>query len=486
MSNPIKKLVGHTAIYGLPSMVGRLLNFLLVPLYTDFLPVENYGVLSELYAWVAFLVVFLTFGMETTYFHFLQKKEDKQSAFNNSFVGVLLLNVFFLLLILVGSQGIADGLLFPNHVEYIILLALVVCLDAASALPLAKLRAQDKAKKFATIQSTSILVNILLNLIFFLGFFDENNPEMGVTFVLIANLVSSGIKPLWLYKDYLNVSFKIDFSQLKSMWLYGFPLMIAGLAGIVNETIDRILLKHLLYDGTAESLTMADENVGIYSACYKLAMLVTIFLQAYRYAAEPLFFSMSKDLDRNKQYRRIMNLLIAVLCTIFLVVTLNIDLFKLFIRNESYYEGLKVVPILLLANIFLGIYMNQSIWYKLSGQTKYGAYIAIGGATITLVINLIFTPEFKYMAAAYATLIVYFLQMTASYLLSRKHYPIPYNLRKFGLYLGLALLFYCLGKEFDFDNKTVGHAARNGLIVVYLFVVFFLEKSVLFPSTKKG
>ena len=318
-------------------------------------------------AWVAFLVVFLTFGMETTFFHFLQKSDDKQKTFNQSFVGVLLLNMFFLAVILFGSQGIADGLLFPNHVEYIVLLGLVVCFDAVSALPLAKLRAEDQSKRFAIIQSTSILVNILLNLIFFFGFYDENNPEMGVAYVLIANLVSSGIKPLWLYKDYLQVSFKIDFSYVKSMWVYGFPLMIAGLAGIVNETIDRILLKHLLYDGTAESLTMADQNVGIYSACYKLAMLVTIFLQAYRYAAEPLFFAMSKDLDRDKQYRRIMNLLIAVLCLIFLVVTLNIDLFKGFIRNESYYEGLKVVPILLLANIFLGIlyeskHLVQVVW----------------------------------------------------------------------------------------------------------------------------
>ncbi|MFT7345363.1 MAG: O-antigen/teichoic acid export membrane protein, partial [Lentimonas sp.] len=287
MSSPIKKLLGQTAVYGLPSIVGRLLNFLLVPLYTEvFVNPAEYGVVSELYAWVAFLIVFLTFGMETAFFQFLQKKEDKTKVFNQSFLSVLLVNSGFVLLLVFFNQSIADAMLFSDHTEYIILLGVIVLIDAVSALPLAKLRAEEKAVRFASIQMGSILVNIGLNLIFMLVLFDPTRPEEGVVFILLANLASSLIKPLFLYKDFLYVKLKIDFSFMKELVRYSFPLMIAGLAGIVNETIDRIMLKHMLYDGSISSIDYADEQVGIYSACYKLAMLVTIFLQAYRYAAE--------------------------------------------------------------------------------------------------------------------------------------------------------------------------------------------------------
>lgn len=476
MSNPIKKLIGQTAIYGLPSIVGRFLNFLLVPVYTQILPVSEYGVISELYAWVAFLIVFLTFGMETGYFHFLQKSDDKKKVFNTSFLSVLFLNGSFGLLLLLFFQPVSDVMLFGDHPEYIILLGIIVLLDAISALPLAKLRAEEKAIKFASIQMSSILVNIGLNLFFLFVLYDKARPEEGVFFILIANLVSSLVKPLALYKDFLGIEWKIDLPAIKQLVLYSFPLMLAGMAGIINETIDRILLKHMLYENTAESLQYATEQVGIYSANYKLAMLVTIFLQAYRYAAEPFFFAQSKSLDRDKQYRKIMNFLVAVLCIVFLMVTLNIDFFKGFIRNEEFYVGLPVVPILLLANIFLGIYINQSIWYKLSGQTKFGAYIAMGGATLTILLNLAFIPSYGYMACAYATMIVYAAQTIASFLLSRKYYPIKYNIRKFFLYMGVALLFFFIGRTINFDNLILKYISRNLLLVLFVGLVYFMEK----------
>ncbi len=482
MSNPIKKLIGQTAVYGLSSIVGRFLNYMLVPLYTDILSLQTYGVVSELYAYVAFLIVFLTFGMETAYFHFLQKREDKQAVFNSSFLSVLLLNGGFAVLLLLFYQPLSDAMLYGDHPEYIILLGIIVVLDAISAIPLAKLRAEEKAVKFASIQFSSILINIGLNLFFLYVLFDPTRPEEGVLFILIANLVSSLVKPLALFKEFMGIHWKIDFDAIKELLRYSFPLMIAGMAGIVNEAIDRILLKQILYDGSANSLKYATEQVGIYSACYKLAMLVTIFLQAYRYAAEPYFFSQSKSLDRDKQYRRIMNFLVAVLCVIFLMVTMNIDLFKLFIRNEAYYVGLKVVPILLLANIFLGIYINQSIWYKLSGQTKFGAYIAIGGAILTVLVNVIFIPTYGYMASAYATLIVYAAQTIASFLLSRKYYPIKYNVRKFFLYMGVALLLFFIGSQFNFENAWLKYISRNLLLALFVALVWFMEK----PSLKKS
>ncbi len=478
MSNPVKRLLGQTAVYGLSSIVGRLLNYLLVPLYTYvFSDPSDYGVVSELYAWVAFLVVFLTFGMETAFFRFLQDRDDKNTVFLNGFLTVIGINTLFFALLLFFNQNIADLLLFSEHNEYIILLGAIVCIDAISALPLAKLRAEEKALRFATIQFASILVNIVLNLFFLLVMFDAARPEEGVMFILVANLIASLVKPLLLYKSFINLRFQFDFSLAKQMAVYAIPLVIAGFAGIVNETLDRILLKQMLYDGhSLTSLHDAEAQVGIYSACYKLAMLVTILLQAYRYAAEPFFFNQMKNADKNKMYTKVMNFFIAMVCLVFLVVSLNLDIFKLFIRNQNYYAGLNVVPILLMANVFLGIYYNQSIWYKLSGQTKFGAFIAIGGAAITILINVIFIPTYGFVASAWATLIVYFLQMVASYVLGQKYYPIKYNLRKFGLYLGLAIVLFLIANTLNVENSTLKFFINNTLILVYIGVVYSLEK----------
>ncbi|MBP6090080.1 MAG: oligosaccharide flippase family protein [Crocinitomicaceae bacterium] len=484
MANPIKQLLGQTAVYGLSSIVGRLLNYLLVPLYTAvFANPSDYGVVSELYAWVAFLVVLLTFGMETSFFRFLQDKEDKEKVFVNSFLTVIGINVLFFAVLLFFNQNIADLMLYSDHNEYIILLGAIVCIDAVTALPLAKLRAENKAFQFAGIQLSSIGVNIILNLVFMIGLFDPARPEEGVLFILFANLFASLVKPLLLYKHFLHLRFTFDKVLAKEMLWYAFPLVIAGFAGIINETLDRILLKHLLYDGSTQvSLKIAEAQVGIYSACYKLAMLVTILLQAYRYAAEPFFFAQLKNQDKNKVYSKVMNVFIAMVCLVFLVVSLNIDFFKLFIRNEAYYVGLKVVPILLLANVFLGIYYNQSIWYKLSGQTKFGAFIAIGGAMLTVVLNVVFIPIYGYMASAWATLIVYASQMIASYLLGQKHYPIAYNLRKFALYLVGALLVYFIASFELFSAGIMKTIFNNTLILGYLLMVYKLEKS-LFRKT---
>lgn len=484
MSSPIKKLLGQTAVYGLSSIIGRLLNYLLVPLYTEvFIHPSDYGVVSELYAWVAFLIVFLTFGMETAFFRFLQEKEDKDKVFLNGFLTVIGVNVVFFAALLFFNQDIADLMLYSDHNEYIILLGAIVCIDAITALPLAKLRAENKAFQFAGIQFASIGVNIGLNLFFMLGLFDPSRPEEGVLFILFANLFASLVKPLLLYRHFLNLRFNFDLELAKEMGIYAIPLVIAGFAGIVNETIDRILLKHILYDGVSiTSLKYAEGEVGIYSACYKLAMLVTILLQAYRYAAEPFFFAQLKNEEKNKVYAKVMNYFVAMVCFVFLFVSLNIDIFKHFIRNEAYWVGLGVVPILLLANVFLGIYYNQSIWYKLSGQTKFGAYIAIGGAILTIIINVIFIPTHQYWASAWATLIVYALQMVASYLLGQKYYPIKYNLRKFGLYLGVAILFYLISAALAIEGPMGKFFVHNMLILLYVAMVYVLER----PSFRKA
>lgn len=490
MNLSIKRLLGQTATYGLSSIIGRLLNYLLVPLYTSsavFSNPSDYGVVSELYSWVAFLIVFLSFGMETAFFRFLQQSEDKEKVFSNGFLTVIGINLIFYIGLLYFNNDLANLMLYEGHNEYIVLLGAIVCIDAIASIPLARLRSEEKALRFTIIQLSSIGVNIVLNLILLLGFFDPSRPEEGVLFILIANLCASIVKMLFVSDIIMKVRFKIDKSLIKSMIAYSFPLVIAGLAGIVNETIDRILLKQIVYNPLIPgSLEAAEAQVGIYSACYKLAMLVTILLQAYRYAAEPFFFEQLKNEDRNKVYSKIMNLFIAAVCFVFLAVSINLSLFKFFIQTELYWEGLKVVPILLLANVFLGIYYNQSIWYKLSGKTKFGAYIAIIGALFTVGINLFFIPDYGFMACAWATLLVYALQMFLSYFLGQKHYKIPYNIRKFAVYLGLAIaIFLVFSVTREFFNLAIKDVSfpllifGNLMILVYVAFIFITERGLL-------
>ena len=483
MANPIKKLFGEIAIYGLSSIIGRLLNYLLVPLYTYvFINPADYGVVSELYAWVAFLIVILTFGMETAFFKFIQNEGDQKNVFSTALSALLSLNSVFFLIVLLFYQDIASLLLYEDHGEYIVMLGAIVSIDAISALPLAKLRAEEKAKRFSIIQLSSIAVNIILNVIFLLFWFDYNNPEQGVFYIFLANLIASLVKPIFLLKSFTLIR-GIDRSLLKRMLVFSFPLAIAGFAGIINETLDRILLKQMLYNPeNPSSLDYAEAQVGIYSASYKLAMLIAILLQAYRYAAEPFFFSQMKNQDRNKIYSQIMNVFIAFVCGIFLLVTLNIDIFKYFIQNETYWVGLQVVPILLMANIFLGVYYNQSIWFKLSGKTKFGAYIALFGASLTVLINILYIPKFGYMACAWATLIVYFTQMVISYILGQRHYPIPYNLKKFIFYISLALALFFLSPYIKVDNFTVNLFIQNSLLLMFVLTAVYIERRVNTPE----
>ncbi len=483
MANPMKKLFGEIAIYGLSSIIGRLLNYLLVPLYTYvFINPADYGVVSELYAWVAFLIVILTFGMETAFFKFIQNEGDQKNVFSTALSALLSLNSVFFLVILLFYQDIASLLLYEGHGEYIVMLGAIVSIDAISALPLAKLRAEEKAKRFSIIQLSSIAVNIILNVIFLLFWFDYNNPEQGVFYIFLANLIASLVKPIFLFKSFTLIR-GIDRSLLKRMLVFSFPLAIAGFAGIINETLDRILLKQMLYNPESpSSLDYAEAQVGIYSASYKLAMLIAILLQAYRYAAEPFFFSQMKNQDRNKIYSQIMNVFIAFVCGIFLLVTLNIDIFKYFIQNETYWVGLEVVPILLMANIFLGIYYNQSIWFKLSGKTKFGAYIALFGASLTVLINILYIPKFGYMACAWATLIVYFIQMIISYILGQRHYPIPYNLKKFIFYISLALALFFLSPYIKVDNLTVNLFIQNSLLLMFVLTAVYIERRLNTPE----
>lgn len=478
MSNPLKKLAGQTAIYGLSSIVGRLLNYLLVPLHTSAVygfEKAQYGIISEYYAFVAFFIVLLTFGMETTFFRFVNKAENKEKTFNQATTVVLILSILFFALSALFSQSIASWMGYPNQQNFVLWFAAILSIDAVSSMFLAKLRYQEKAKKFAFVQLSSIACNIGLNVIFILGFYDPSNPgaSIGIGFVFLANLVASAVKPVFMIKEVISYRFVWDKVMTKTMIAFAFPLAIAGFAGIVNETLDRIMIKRLLM---GDGLKFAQEQVGIYSANYKLSILITLFIQAFRYAAEPFFFSKEKDEDAKQTYAKVMNYFVIVCSILFLGIMLFIDLFKYFIPNESYWEGLTIVPILLLANISLGIYYNQSIWYKLSGKTQYGAYIGIIGALITITLNYALIPSLGYLGSAWTTLICYVSMMLLSFGFSRKHYPIKYNLPKIFFYIGLSVGIYYLSTLFIVENPVAKYGIYSVFFIGFIALSYLLER----------
>ncbi|MCO6501041.1 MAG: polysaccharide biosynthesis protein [Vicingus serpentipes] len=490
MSNPLKKLAGQTAIYGLTSIVGRLLNWFLVPVYLGIakFTTDQYGIITEMYSYVAFLVVFLTYGMETAFFRFsTQEGHDKKRVYSTIIYSLVTTSFLFIAAAFLFDQSIANWLKYPNNTEFVTWFALIVGLDAISSIPMAKLRAENKPVKFAGINFANIMVNIGLNLFFLaycLPLFKSGetnwlintfyNPEIGVGYVFISNLVASGVKFLLLLPGMLEARYGFEFLLLKKMFIYALPLLIFGLAGIVNETIDRIMLKQMLFSVLREKETLS--QLGIYGACYKVSIIITLFIQAFRYAAEPFFFAQEKEKDAKEIYAKVMTYFVVVCATIFLSVMLFIDVVKYFIPNEAFWVGLKVVPILLSANICLGIYYNQSIWYKLSGKTKYGAYIGVVGAVITVVLNFIWIPKFGYMGSAWATLICYASMMFLSFILSRKHYPIKYDLPKVFFYLGLAVGIYFLSIQIALPVGVEKYGAHTLIIIGFLAVAYFLER----------
>jgi len=491
VSNPIKKLASQTAIYGVSSIVGRFLNYLLTPWWTRVFLVGQFGVITEMYAYVAFLVVLLTYGMETTYFKFVHRsKKEDPSVFPTILISVFSTASLFILGATLFSQSLADWLMYPEHNEYIIWFAIIVGVDAISSIPLAKLRKDNKAIKFMTVNLVNVLVNIGLNL-FFLSYCKGNydngvhnfvidtfyNPEIGVGYVFIANLIASLAKFMVMIPDMLSSGFVFNKTLYKRMLRYTAPLLFVGLAGIVNETLDRILFKRLLVDDLGLDVTM--EQLGIYGANYKLAMIISMFIQAFRYSAEPFFFAQEKKLGAKNMFSQIMTYFIIVVSGMFLVVVLYLDIFKYFM-HENFWEGLKVVPILLVANICLGIYLNLSIWYKLSSKTGFGALISIFGAIITILFNLILIPYFGYMGSAWTTLICYASMVVVSYRLGTKHYPIPYDLKKAGIYVSLAVILYFISIFLKGWNGGETHYVLNTvLLVLYLATVFNQEKDAI-------
>ena len=489
MKNPITQLFGQTAVYGLGIVLPRLLNYLLLtPFYTRVFDRATYGVVTELYAYVVFLLVILTYGMETGYFRFAGSSEKKESIFTTVAISLFVTSGLFVLLVTLFSDPIARVMDYGEHPEYIRWLAIIVALDAFTAIPFARIRLYNRALKYALIRFVEVSVNIVLNL-FFLYYCPRHpeaalvelmyRPEIGVGYVLISNLAASTVKLVLLGGELSSVfRSRFDFPLLKKLLAYSYPLLIAGLAGTINEALDRILLKHLI---PTELGPM--EQLGIYGANFKLAVLMTLFVQMFKYAAEPFFFSRSDDRNARVLYADIMRFFVAAGVGIFLLVTFYLDYFVLFI-GKGFREGVHIVPVILLANLVMGIFFNLSIWYKLTNRTMIGAILVLTGALVTIVINVIFIPRYGYVASAWGHLVCYSLMVVLSYLWSRKHYAIPYNLLRIGAYMALALLLYFFNSLFLHDMGGSGDVLRLVILMAYLALVVLLERSTFFKYSQ--
>lgn len=482
----IKKLASQSVWYGLSTMVGRFLNYLLTPLLTyTFLPPE-YGIISYIYAIISFANILFTYGMETTYFYF-GKQQNEKKIFDNTFSMMLLSTVIFSSAIVLFRNPIQHLFKIDFGAHYIIMMAALLFFDTLSVIPFAHLRSTGKAKKFAYIKLTGIITTVLLTLFFIKvipGWYQSSNsilhnfsaliysPPLTVSVVFIANIIGSIVVLLFLYKEFAQVKLGIDKALTKQMLWYSLPLLLAGFAGMINETLDRIILTYL-----AEPASSAMHQQGVYGAVYKISILMTIFIQTFRYAAEPLFFAQSNASNSKENFARVMKYFAITCLFIFLFVILNMSWIKYFV-GKNYWEGLHVVPILLAANLCLGIYLNQSMWYKLSGQTKFGAYISMAGAVITIVLNIILIPQIGYTGAAITTFITYASMMIISYIMSLKYYPINYDLKTMGVFLLLTIAIYAASVFIQSQN-----IASNGVILavnelmlgLFLFVVYRRE-----------
>lgn len=475
----IKQLFGQTGIYGLGNILPRFLNYLLTPLYTYlFTNPADYGINAEVYAYISFLNIIFTYGMETAYFHFVNKSDEPQKILNNSLSLILLTTTFFSLMLLLFSSDISKILNYQNNL-FVIWTIGIIATDAVMSIPFAYIRQQQKPLYFSIIKISNVLINILLNLFFFLVckkeydaghqnlFSKIYSPEIGIGYSFLSNLLSNVFSIIMLFPVWKNFHLSIDWKLSKKMLSYALPLLIVGLAGMINETFDRIVLKYLL------PLEVAQSAQGIYGACYKISILMTIFIQSYRYAAEPFFFRTFKDNDAKKMYALSTDVFIAFGLIIWLGTLINLPIIQYFI-GPSYRIGLKVVPILLTANLCLGIYFNLSFWYKLTGQTQIGAYVTLLGAFITLLINFIFVPKYSYVASAYATLAAYGSMMLVAYFLGQKYFKIDYPYRRIFSNACIAFLIYFVSIQLFHNNHHYQLIVGNLFLI--LFIVYLFKK----------
>jgi len=457
-----------------------MFSFLLVPLYTSVMPPGMYGEVQLIFMWFVVFNVFLAYGMETAFFRFYKESEHREKVVSTSLISLVVSSSLFLVLGLIFKSSLASILnIDTSYINYVLL---ILFLDSLVIIPFAWLRANERPMRYALIKIVNVAINLGLNVFFilllpqifkespdsFLG--DLYKPNYEITYILISNVVASGVTLLLMMGTYFRKSYVFDTQLWKKMMVYALPVMVAGIAFSINEVFNRFLLTELLPEDIAKS------EMGKYAACIKLALFMTLFATAFRLGIEPFFFSHSNSKNPQKAYAQITNYFVILGSVILLAVVVYADILKLImVRDEAYWDAMSAVPIILLASFCLGIYHNLSVWYKITDRTKYGAYISSIGAILTLVINFVFIPIIGYMASAWATLVAYGTMMGLSYYFGRKHYPIPYNMRKILFYGGFSILFSVLA--FYIFNRNL--IAGSLLLLLFLGLIYKLEGSKL-------
>jgi O-antigen/teichoic acid export membrane protein len=469
----LKQLASQTAIYGLSSIIGRLLNYLLVPLYTRVFVPGEYGIITELYTYVTFLMIFLTYGMETGFFYFSKNENNPDKVFSTAATSLFSTSCLFVLLGLLFAPEIAAMLNYENHVNYISFFVIILGLDAFTSIPFARLRQQNKALKFGVFKLINIAVNIGLNLFFILGLRKTGgyDADFGVGYVFLSNLIASGLTLLLFVPDFFKVKFAFDFTLLKRMLVYSLPLVVSGLAGMINEFFDRVSIKffYTIPDSVTDANNYILSELGIYGANAKIAVLMTLFIQCFRYSADPFFFSNKGSKDFNELFAKVNKYLLTFGCLIFLGIMFYLDIIKHFIR-DTYWDGLKVVPYLLIGHLLVGMVYLQSFWYKLNSKTVYGIYIFLIGSVVTVALNYIFVPKFGYTACAVANVVCYLIMLIITFLWGQKYLPCKYDFKSILLYTGLTAGLYAV------SLWTESMIVNTVLLIIFTGIVVKNEK----------
>jgi O-antigen/teichoic acid export membrane protein len=474
--NKIKTLAGETVLYGLGSILPRFLNFLLVYLHTDVFPPEEYGVITKLMAYVAVVNTIFMFGMETAYFRFASKPgADEKRIFNITQTVVLAISGVLSFIFILLNEPIANGLDVEGRGDLVIWLVVIMLIDASVAIPFARLRLQKKAAKFVTGKLINITILVGLN-IYFLKFASNYQPDLG--FVFIANLIANAFFVLFFAQTLLSWRPVIDRQISPQVFSYSYPIMLTGLAGITNEMFSRITLEEWLPNGFYPGKSN-EYALGVFGACYKFGVLMNLAIQSFRYAAEPFFFSNAAEKNSPQLFARVNHYFIIVCCVLLFGVSVNLDILKYFLANPEFWVGLNIVPILLLAYLFLGVYYNISVWFKLTDKTYFGTIITIGGALITIIANYYLIPLFGYEGSAWAALMCYATMTIVCYVIGQRFFPVPYSVIKGLMYVVSTMTLIYLINSIPIADQIVATIVHIVSVIAFVLVIFLLERKAL-------
>jgi O-antigen/teichoic acid export membrane protein len=474
----IKRLAGETAIYGLGSILPRVINFVLILPHTSVFNPAEYGVITDVYAWVAFLNVLYTFGMETAFFRFATKEgAEPATVFNTAQTAVTIITLALSTFFIAFAGPLAAQMDIPEHRDYIVWLTAIVAIDALVAIPFARLRLEKKAARFALYRIINVLIIVVLNFYFLKVAYD---PEIGVAYVFLINLLANALYIVFFLPVFIHWRPALEKRLFYAMLVYAFPIMLTGLAGTTNEMFSRITLREWLpenfYPGRSSAYAL-----GVFGANYKFAVFMNLVIQAFRFAAEPFFFSNAREKDSRRLFAMVNHYFIVTCCLLLLAIGVNLDVLRHFLRSEAYWEGLSIVPILLTAYLFLGVYYNLSVWFKLTDRTYYGTIISLGGAAVTIIANYILIPIAGYVGSSWAALICYFSIAAACYLTGRRFYPIPYRVGTDLTYIVLTVLLVYGVNTLPFEGASE-FLAHNLVVLAVAGLVFLIERKGLRAS----